>query len=260
MLAILLALPGPRAAAQLLWNRLFLNTVTVVRVDPDRLPWSLNIHMAQSSPVKAANLEEAERFVGFRPLLPSALGPQTEMAILGPITATLELKMADIQKALGEAGASDVQVPQAWDGQKLSVEISPLLIAKWDDDTTLMQLRPIAINAPASVAMNEFVEVAFRALGLGYWEARKLAERFAAHPTWFLGVPQDDPARIQEVTLASGPGMLIEDFSEDTNKSERMTVIWSTADRTFILSGNLTADRAVAIANTVPKRFAPETF
>jgi hypothetical protein len=251
-LAIITALPGLRAAAQHLWNRLFLTAVTVVRVDPDQLPWSLNIHVGQSTPVKAYNLEEAARFVGFTPNLPLFLHGNPELAIFGPVTATLDLKTSELRKALETAGAdNDVRVPDAWNGQRLRIEISPFLIAKWEDDTTLMQLRPIALKTPASVVVSEFVEISFRILGLGSWEARSLSERFAAHPTWFLGVPQDQLARIREVNLGSGTGMLIEDFSEGTNQLERTAVIWSTPDRTFILSGNLSADQAVAIANSV---------
>ncbi|HYP09365.1 MAG TPA: hypothetical protein VER03_24280 [Bryobacteraceae bacterium] len=248
-LVLVAMLPATRAVGQRIWDRLFLTGVTVVRVDPDALPWSLNIHIGQKSPVRAETARAAAQAAGFTPMFPQEFGQSPQLAVLGPITASVNLNARQLQEALDKAGASNVRARQEWDGVKLGIEVRPIVIAEYPG-STLMQMQPLTLDAPAGFAMSEFVEVAFRILGLGAGEASQMARQFAEHPTWFLGVPQEDAVQMREVRLDSGPAMLLEDFKEDGGK-ERTTLIWSIKDRTLILSGDMTPDRAVAIANSV---------
>lgn len=251
-LLVVAVLPATRAVGQRIWDQLFLRDVTVLRVDPNRLPMPLSIHMGQNSPVRAATVQEAAQFAGFSPVFPPDFGPAPELAVIGPISAAMNLNVEELRTALKGSGARDVRVPQEWDGVKIDIQLSPLVVASYSDDTSLMQLKPVALNAPAGFAMEELSEVAFRILGLGEREARQMAVKFTQHPTWFIAIPQDEAADIREVALQSGTGMLIRDTDEDTGLVTT-SLIWSTHDRTFLLSGKITEERAIRLANLTPK-------
>ena len=87
MLVGLLALPGPRAAAQRLWKQLTLGRVEVVQVDRKDVPDDIAAVFAmQPEPwneESVASAEEAARKVGFRPLLPlqSAVNGRPRLAV-----------------------------------------------------------------------------------------------------------------------------------------------------------------------------------
>lgn len=104
--------------------------------------------------------------------------------------------------------------------------------------------------APPDFDAAHLVEVTFRIFGVNRQDARLLSERFAANPAWFLGIPQDDEVTIQEVSLRSGRGMYIEDFNEQ-GRSERAALVWSTSDRVYVLSGNMSRQRAILVADSI---------
>jgi hypothetical protein len=49
---------------------------------------------------------------------------------------------------------------------------------------------------------------------------------------------------VEEIALNSGPATLLQE-------SQRTTVIWSVPDRVYLLSGKLSRELAIAVANAV---------
>jgi hypothetical protein len=82
-------------------------------------------------------------------------------------------------------------------------------------------------------------------------EARTLSERMNEAPFAMFAVAPDDHTRIRQVQLRTGTGTLAHDL-DDHGQLQRTTLVWSTPDRLYAISTNLSDDEAIAIANAIP--------
>jgi hypothetical protein len=245
-----LALPGTRALAQELWYRFVLNRVDVVRLDLSKLPLRMQV-TTNGVEQRVQNMDEAERKAGFRPYLPAlgALYANPGITVTGPLAVEQTIHVRDIESALGKVGASDVQVPAEWEGMQLHTEIGPMVKESYPDNVHIVQARPIELSVPSGFALEHFAEVAFRSIGVSLWEARAMAQKFAAHPAWLLDMPADAVVNVQEVALRTGPALLIEDFDE--KGTLRATVVCSTSERMYSVSSR-NQELSIKIANALP--------
>lgn len=228
----ILALPQGRAMAQELWFRLFLNRIDVVRVDLSDTPFHTNL---MGSGLHAVNgLDEAGTRAGFPPRLPAAgswLGKPT-LSVIGAMSLEFTVRTTELRAALARTNASHVAVPDQWDGLTLRAGIGPLVAADYPGEVQILQSRPIQLSLPHGFPLSQFAETVFRSVGLSWWEARALARRYAANPSWLIGIPSDEPARIEEVSLRSGTGLLVEEFTDD-GTTGRVTLVFSDPDRIY---------------------------
>jgi hypothetical protein len=233
---VVLALPATRALAQQLWYRFILNRVDVVRLDLSKLPLQMQV-TTNGLEQRAQDMEEVERKAGFRPYLPSpsVLHANPGITITGPISVEQTIHVRDIESALVKVGASDVQVPAEWEGVQLRTQIGPIVELNYPDRVHIVQARPMGLSVPSGFSLEHFAEVVFRSIGVSSWEARAMAQRFAANPAWLLDLPPDAVVNIQEVSLHTRPAMLIEAI--DTRGAvERVTVVGSTSERMYSVS------------------------
>ena len=246
-----LALPGTRALAQELWYRFVLNRVDVVRLDLSKLPLHLQV-TTNGLEQSVQNIDEAERESGFKPYLPSPgiLYANPGITVAGPIQVDETIHVHDIESALGKVGARDVQVPAEWEGMQLRAAIGPVVTANYPEDVQIMQARPFELSVPSGFALQHFAEVAFRSIGVSFWEARAMARKFAGHPAWLLDIPADAVVSVQEVALRAGPALLIEDFDEK-GAAKRATVIRSTSERIYSVSSR-NRELSIKVANALP--------
>ncbi len=246
-----LALPGTRALAQELWYRFVLNRVDVVRLDLSKLPLHMQV-TTNGLEQSVQNMDEAERKAGFRPYLPSpgVVYANPGITVTGPIAVEQTIHVRDIESALGKVGASDVHVPAEWEGVQLRTEIGPMVAANYPDNVHILQALPIELSVPSGFALEHFAEVAFRSIGVSLWEARAMAQKFAAQPAWLLDIPPDAVVNVQEVALRAGPALLIEDFDEK-GAVTRATVIRSTSERMYSVSSR-NRELSIKIANALP--------
>lgn len=224
------ALPQGRAIAQELWFRLFLNRIDVLRVDLSDAPFGQTSIMGSGQRV-VAGLAEAEAQAGLRPRLPvSGSWPGTPtISVIGAMTIEQTVRTTDLRSALARVGASDVVVPDDWDGLTVRARIGPLVAADYPGEIQILQSKPVQLFLPAGFPLSQFAETAFRSLGLSWWEARALARRYVAQPSLLIGIPADEAARIEEVSLRWGSGLLVEE-SKDDGATERVTLVFGTGD------------------------------
>jgi hypothetical protein len=246
-----LALPATRAIAQQLWYRFVLNRVDVVRLDLSKLPLHIQV-TTNGWEQSVQNLDDAERKTGFRPYLPSpdVLYANPSITLTGPIAMEQTIHVRDIESALSKVGASDVPVPAEWEGMRLRTEIGPMVSANYPDNVHILQARPIELSVPSGFALEQFAELAFRSIGVSMWEARAMAQKFAAHPAWLLDIRPDAVVNLQEVALRAGPALLIEDFDEK-GAVKRATVVRCTSERMYSVSSR-NRELSVKIANALP--------
>lgn len=247
----MLALPGTRALAHELWYRFALNRVDVVRLDLSKLPLRTQV-TTNGLERSVQNVDEAERQAGFRPYLPSpgVLNATPDISITGPIALEQTIHVRDIESALGKVGASDVRVPEEWEGVELRTKIGPMVAANYPDNIHILQAQPIELSVPPGFRLEDFSEVAFRSVGVSLWEARAMARKFAAHPAWFLDIPPNAVVNVQEVPLRAGPALLLEDLDE-RGAVKRVTVIWSTHERMYSVNSR-NRELSVKIADDLP--------
>jgi hypothetical protein len=247
----MIALPGTRVLAQELWYRLVLHRVDVMRLDLSKLP--LRVHVTTDGLEQSVpDVNAAERLAGFRPYLPSpgGLGATPGISVSGPIDIDQTIHVRDIESALDKVGASDVQIPFAWEGAQLHIHIGPVIAANYPDRTQILQTRLIDMSVPPDFPLERFTEVAFRSIGVPLWEARAIAREFAADPAWLLDFPSDEKVNIQEVILQTGPALLIEDLDNHGNV-ERATVFRSTSERIYSVSSE-SRELSIKTIDTLP--------
>jgi hypothetical protein len=228
-----------------------LNRVDVVRLDLSKL--QLHTQVTNNGLEQSVqNIDEAERKSGFRPYLPSpgVLYANPGITVTGPIAVEQTIHVRDLESALNKVGASDVQVPVEWEGVQLRTEIGPMVAANYPDNVHIVQARPIELSVPSGFALERFAEVAFRSIGVPVWEARAMAQKFAAHPAWLLDIPPDAVVNLQEVSLRAGPALLIEDFDEK-GAVKWATVVRSTSERMYSVSSK-NQELSIKIANALP--------
>jgi hypothetical protein len=246
-----LALPGPRAAAQRVWNQLTLSRVAVVEVDRN-VPEDVSAVFAmQPQPwdeQSVESIDDAARIAGFRPLLPApeVVEGRPNLLVIGSVSlSTKTLKVAEIEQTLAASGVTDVEVPREWEGTTLVANGGPVVVAQYQD-LELIQAAPFRMTTPAAFEFGRFMEIAFRVFGRDAAEAQALGERFAANPALVMHFPER--GSVVDVPLQSGTGV----FVGEPDQSEGICFFWNTQDRIYIISADrMTQERAAAVANSL---------
>lgn len=250
----ILALPAPRALAERLWQQLSLRHVEVLRVNFDDLPegltslraWSSNDPVTQ---VVASSREEARDRAGYDPRLPAEAAGVPTLTVVSSMSAALTMHTGELRQALAQAGVSDIRIPDDWDGARVRVRVSPMVIAAYGG-LSLVQITPPTLETPPGFDTSKLLEAALRILRTSPADAKAWAQRFAAAPGLLLAVPREEAGLVETVELRAGRGLLIED--RDKRKArERLTVVWNSTDRIYALSGDGSRERLIAIANSV---------
>lgn len=246
-----IAIPQGRAIAQEVWFRLFLDRIELVRVDFSDSPFRSNVSGLGERAV--ADLQAAEVQAGFRPQLPAVAGwPGTpSLAVVGTMTLEQTVRTDELKAALRRKGAADVMVPEQWDGMTIRASIGPMVSASYPGEIQILQAKPLQLFLPAGLALERFVETALRSVGLSWWESRAVARRFAAEPSLLLGIPADEAAKIEEVRLRWGSGILVQEFHEDRGGVARVTLLFGVKERVFAVMSP-SREECLRVADQLP--------
>jgi len=252
----LLSVPGTRGLAQQLWQRITVGRIDVVRVDFGDLPDEAKSLQAQAlnkpaPPQVVRSSEEASQQAGFAPRFPrpGILSGTPRLSVLGPLSFGTAIKAADLELALRKARVADQPVPKEWDGAHLGFQIGATITADWNN-VTLMQGLPPVLSMPPGFDLNAFTIAVLRAAGMRREAAQRFGRQMITAPALLFGIGAEDQVNIREVHLHTGPATLIEDFG-DNGEVERITLLWAVPDRVYILSGGISRDLAIALANAI---------
>jgi hypothetical protein len=256
VIAVVLLLPAGRAVAQQLWQLLTVRQVAFIRVNP----WPAGVPSPQVKligipipPLPVRDVDEARGRVHYDPRLPrpGVLSGSPRLSTTFSLSAGTVIKASDLELALRKSGVTDQTVPPEWDGVRLALHTSAIVIAEWPD-IAFAQSLPLTLTAPPGFDFPAFSALVLRVLGVGTEEARRLAQRSGTSPPWLAPIARDfeESATIEEVRLNSGPATLLEEREND-GSVKRITVVWSVPDRVYLLSGKLSRDLAIATANAV---------
>ena len=162
------------------------------------------------------------------------------------------MKAAELELALRRAGVADQVVPRSWDGARLALHTSAIVLAEWPG-LVLAQSLPPTLTAPSDFDFPAFSALVLRVVGVGPEEAQRLARRAGTVPPWLAPIARDfeESATLEEIALRSGPATLLREV--DTGGAvKRITVVWSAPDRVYLLSGTLSRELTIAVADAVP--------
>jgi hypothetical protein len=222
----------------------------VVRVDEpamERLPSSLRAIFADPTPgaEPVANLDEAAARVGFAPRLPKS-ADKPEFGVMDSVNGRAAVSIAELKTALGSSQVSDVSIPGEWDGVEITIRQDAGILADYGS-FLIMQAPPLTLGVPQGFALDRFMEIIFRILGINAKDASALRERFAANAAAFLPIGARYEMDIRDVHLDSGSGVLL----QNADKIGELALAWSTADRSYFITGQLTEQQVIEIANSI---------
>jgi hypothetical protein len=254
---ILLLIPATRATAQRLWDVFFAERVEFVTLDVDKLPRSFTdqrIELNGQNHMQVAGVREAGEHARFAPRLPDASVTEGDpaLAVSGTVSLEWRVNATDLEAAARNADLADVHFPPAWDGVRLGLHTSPMVIATYPR-FELIQLMPLAITTPSGFDLGAFTERVLRVGGMSASAARRFSTQMAAAPFALCAVAPDEKVTMRQVRLRMGEGTIVHDLNED-DSLQRTTLVWSTPDRLYVISTNLSDDEVIAIANAIPKR------
>lgn len=233
VLLLVAALPASRVMAQELWYRVMMHRISMVQIDLSQLALDSSMSM-NGNLVAVSNAQEAEAKAGFRPLLPEMGGP-AQLHVISPAVMRQTIRVKPLEAALQRAGATDVAVPQEWEGIAVSAEFGATVMASYPGEVQLLQLLPIALKMPNGFPLARFVETMMRSVGMGWWDARLFADKFARNPELLIAVDRDEKVKLSEIPLPGGAAVLFEDQDEH-EKAERFTIVLGTPGRLYVVT------------------------
>jgi hypothetical protein len=250
IIVLLVMLPGTRLLAQQFWQFLTVGRVAVIHVNvwPEGVKSpQINLIGIVIPPMQVASLEEAREKLGYSPRLPGAavLSGNPKVSVTGAMAMGTTLHNAELDLALQKVGITNEHPPAAWDGARLSLQTSRMMIAEWPN-LTLVESLPLTIASSQGVDFADVSAMMLRILGVAPAQARSLADRMSTVPVWLLPVDHrlTRGKTIREIVLRSGPATLIEE-------SDRVTIVWSVPDRVYLLTGSGNESLIIAAADSV---------
>jgi hypothetical protein len=248
--------PTTRTFAQALWDVFFAERVEFVTLDVDKLPRSFtDQHIRQTGPLdlQVASLREAAEHARFTPRLPDAsvVGDgEPALSVTGAISLDWRINRADLEAAARNAGLTDLHFPQGWDGSHIGIHSSPIVTANYLR-FQLIQLMPLAITTPTTFDLAAFTQNILRIGGLSRSAARAFSTQMAAAPFALVAISPDEEVKMKQVQLRAGQGTIVHDLNDD-GSLQRTTLVWSTSDRLYAISSNLSDEEMIGIANAIP--------
>jgi hypothetical protein len=123
----------------------------------------------------------------------------------------------------------------------------------------MLQQSPLdsGILVPAGFALDKWVEIILRTVGLNAAEAREQRNRFAANPFGIMLIPHDFKGSVRHVLLKFGPAVLVENDNDDRicfgcPHTGELALDWYTPDRFYRLrAAGVSPERAIEIANSM---------
>jgi hypothetical protein len=253
---VVFLLPVGRGLTQQLWQYLTVPNVAFIRVNPwpEGVPSpKVNVIGTPLPPMPADDLEQARWRVNYSPRLPrpGVLSGAPRLSTTFSMSAGTVLKAADLELALRSAGITDKTVPPAWDGARLALHTSPMVIAEWPG-IVMIQSLPLTLTAPAGFDFPAFSALILRVLGVGPGEAQRLAQRMDTAPAWLAPIDRNfkETLSMEEIALNSGPATMVQQ-QRAQHADVRTTLVWRVPDRVYLLDGALSRELAIAVANSV---------
>ncbi len=195
-----------------------------------------------------SNLEEAKSFLGNGILVPTyvptGIASKPSLSGLTPGTATVALKTKGIRQMLAAMSLNDVQVPDTYEGAKVTLETWPVVVqvytsADQSQGFIVAQTHPPALTVDAKVD----VEALRRQLITSIAPPEVAAQLLAIEDwTTTLPVPVPEGVTSKYVDTGGNPALVLSDPHH-----RRTLALWFERGDLLVVGGNLSEDEVVRI-------------
>lgn len=237
VLALALAFPPVRAAATQFLGLFRAQQISVVPVDAENVEQLLDSTSAleqmltSSVQVEAlgetrevANAAVAREASGMNVRLPAAIAETPQLRVQPGAEMRFNVDLPRVRAVLDELGLSEVELPESLDGETITVEVSPSVIAAYGgcgfdqvsdfdevigDCTILTQMPSPSISAPPDLDIAALGQAYLQVLGMTRDEARAFSETTDWTTTLAVPIPRYDTDH-QQVAVDGVTGTLIE--------------------------------------------------
>ncbi|MBK9927983.1 MAG: hypothetical protein IPP66_22145 [Anaerolineales bacterium] len=286
ILALVFAFPGTRALASEILNLFRVQQVTVVPVDftgmerlssingPDvsqLISDSITMNQEPGDPVQAQDASQASQLTGFNVRVPQDMTPSS-IYVTGSSAFTFTIDQTKAQALLNEAGRSDLILPNALDGARISVDIpssvsigfgncpppssdmedsefGPGIRRSYAGCIILAEIPSPSVSAPASVDVTQLAQIALEFSGMTSEQAAAFTSTVDWTSTLVVPIPKN-ASTYEQVAVDGVTGTLIQRTRED---APQFALIWVKNGIIYAIGGvsdNL--QQALDIANSLP--------
>jgi hypothetical protein len=224
---ILLLTPTGRATAEALWRSLTLTSVQNVSIDFSKT--TMNLLLPNVFPLRGAETTrtqyaktatEAADLAGFP--VRSLRTPHLPFTPSIRVTEEPELKrtidLAAIETDLREMGRRLPPLPAGIDGAEIRLQPGskvvsiaygecPQLIGPWTSCAVLIQARPMTLQLPPQLSVDEYIRFSLELAGFSGEQTEALARLHRKQPTLFI--PLETTAELQQVRVRGTTGTLV---------------------------------------------------
>jgi hypothetical protein len=282
ILATALTLPPVRAIANSFLGLFRVEQVAVVPINPANIPdlrtagiglermLADNVEVEQfGQQIEAISVEQAAAASGITVRLPDLLPDPDNIQVEPGTRVTYTIDLPKLQALLEEMGMSGLNLPRQINGEKITADMSPIVVAsfgacsevperlpsedrhgpsnRWNPDCKILfQMQSPTITAPPGLDIESLGEAFLQLAGMTGTEA----EQFSASVDWqtTLVVPIPPNAKSQEVAVDGVKGTLVYD---SRSTQPQYALIWVKDGILYALSGSVDIDSARLIANSM---------
>ena len=287
-LTLIIAIPGTRALASELLNLFRVQQVAVVPVDftgmqhlngafsndiSQLISDSVTMTKKPGDPVAASDANEASSLAGFNVRVPQDPTP-SQINVMNGASFSLKIDRTKAQALLEEAGRSDLILPEAIDGEKISVEIpSSVSIAfgtcpppssddegfgtnskgspgrRYADCVILAEIPSPVVSAPASVDVAQLAQIGLEFSGMSSEQAAAFTSTIDWTSTLVVPIPKN-AASYEQVSVDGVTGTLIQRPADD---APQFSLLWVKDGIIYAIGGlGSNSEQALQIANSLP--------
>lgn len=246
--AVLLALPPVRAAADQVLQIFRVQTVMFVPVSQERIQQLESINLDDKSlfvaepkvvnqpaePRAVASADEASSVAGFAVEQPAALAGDTASFSVSDRTITeFQVDVATARQLLLMAGVDDVTLPDSLGAQPITVDMSPMVMARYSGSgytVQIVQARSPQVTVPEGVDLAQLGRAALRVLGMAPEQAEALSRQIDWSTTLIFPFPAD-LSTVRQVAINGAPGMLM----TSSGRTGEVMIYWQRGERLYVL-------------------------
>ena len=287
VLALIFAFPATRAFASEILNLFRIQQVTVVPVDftgmdqfngavgndiSQLISNSITMTQKPGNPIQVADANEASQLASFNVRAPQDKTPSS-IYVTGGAAFTFTVDRAKAQALINEAGRSDLVLPDALDGAKISVNIpSSVSISfgncpppssdgdgfsadpgsagrRYADCVILAEIPSPSVSAPASVDVAQLAQLGLEFSGMSAEQAAAFTSTVDWASTLVVPIPKN-ASTYEQVSVDGVTGTLIQRPADD---APQFALLWVKKGIIYAIGGlGSNSQQAFDIANSLP--------
>ncbi len=209
----------------------------------------------EPQPVSYATAADAGAAAGIRVRTPAWV-PQgySSAEIMGSseVAARITLNTAGLQALIDALGLADVELPEGLDGEAATVRVPPIVTQRYvngDRNVFVIQARSPDVSFPAGIDLPKLAYAALRVLGMPRDEAYRMSVTIDWRSTLIVPVPSRAVA-YRPINVAGNEGLLIEGLAHNEDRPGGV-LMWSAGDETFAVTGPVSGEELLEIAQTL---------